>query len=777
VKVRALLLFIPFAGVAAPYMLGQVDCTTSTKLVCQFPVSAETLALNTLGEGAVAPAQSVATPINGSIAAQLTQLPIPSATVGVVSLQQKGSDVGVPFENLGPVLSDRPDTIGKGHIFIGFNYQYFNFNALDGVDMNALKVGFAFPATIGNDSVTYYGEENNKVKFQLAQYIGVLTYGLTKTMDMSIIVPFNSVKLSATASGFQAYFFDNAKNTYTNISDIYSSGTAVSTVGSASGLGDITISLKKLIAGSEGSRTAIASGASFRFPSGDALNYLGSGAIGGNFYGLFEYRARVAPHLKLGYQWNGTSQLLNLNSPPTTRLPGGLQYDAGADIKLTRSVTFAADLLGSQFVNAPSFVEGVLPLDPTPNSTNGGGPGSGIPQSNATVTGLNNTYTTVNVSAGLKWSPLPHFLLFANVLMQTNNVGLRSDPVPLFGAAYNFKNRGRERPVTLNATASPVSVFAGEPITLTASAENLNPKLKVVYSWTGDELADNGSTAVVSTASLPPGTYSARAQVKMGKPGREGLEAGQSAVKTVTFSVKAFEPPTVACSVTPASINSGETATIKAVGVSPQNRPLTYRYEASAGTISGNSAMATFNSTGVPTGSVEVTCSVADDKGQAAMATSNISILEPYVPPVPHTQALCEISFEKDNRRPTRVDNEAKACLDEMALNLQRQPDAKAIVVGEADAREKTSVEDIAAERAANTKKYLVTEKGIDATRVSLRKGATDERKVENYLVPAGANFDSDVKGTTPLDENIVRFKANRAAREDNLKRPKFKSE
>jgi hypothetical protein len=39
----------------------------------------------------------------------------------------------------------------------------------------------------------------------------------------------------------------------------------------------------------------------------------------------------------------------------------------------------------------------------------------------------------------LKWSPRPHFLLYGNVLVQLNNVGLRSDPVPLFGIAYNFK--------------------------------------------------------------------------------------------------------------------------------------------------------------------------------------------------------------------------------------------------------------------------------------------------------------------------------------------------
>jgi hypothetical protein len=137
------------------------------------------------------------------------------------------------------------------------------------------------------------------------------------------------------------------------------------------------------------------------------------------------------------------------------------------------------------------------------------------------------------------------------------------------------------------------------------------------------------------------------------------------------------------------------------------------------------------------------------------------------VPPVPHTQALCSITFEKDKKRPTRVDNEAKACLDEVALDLQKQSDAKAVVVGNADAKEKAKtakeeaaaakrkhpkpVEDLAVQRAVNTKDYLVTEKGIDASRISVATGTTDGQKVEDYLVPSGANFATDVAGTTEV--------------------------
>ena len=78
-----------------------------------------------------------------------------------------------------------------------------------------------------------------------------------------------------------------------------------------------------------------------------------------------------------------------------------------------------------------------------------------------------------------------------------------------------------------------------------------------------------------------------------------------------------------------------------------------------------------------------------------------------------------------DARRPTRVDNEAKACLDDVALNLQRTTDAKVALVGNAAGSEKMGSKK-AAERAVNGKDYLVKEKGIDASRVSVYTGSQD---------------------------------------------------
>lgn len=333
------------------------------------------------------------------------------------------------------------------------------------------------------------------------------------------------------------------------------------------------------------------------------------------------------------------------------------------------------------------------------------------------------------------------------------------------GVVYSIGTIAPPPPVTLACSASPESVFPGDKVTVTATAGMLDPKLNAVYSWSGQGVSGTGTSVTVDTSSLAPGSYTVNGTVKEGKPGKEGLKPWESANCSASFTVKQFEPPTLSCSASPTTIKPGDTSTITAVGVSPQNRPLTYTYSAAAGTISGNGTTATFNSAGAPTGPVAITCNVSDDKGQTATANTDVTITAPYVPPAPKTQTLCSITFEKDKARPTRVDNEAKACLDQVALDLQNQTNATAVVVGESTAKEKEEPkvrrhkkpEDIAAQRAVNTKDYLVKEKGIDASRISVATGTADSKSVEDYLVPAGATFSSDVPGTTPVDENTVK--------------------
>jgi outer membrane protein OmpA-like peptidoglycan-associated protein len=339
------------------------------------------------------------------------------------------------------------------------------------------------------------------------------------------------------------------------------------------------------------------------------------------------------------------------------------------------------------------------------------------------------------------------------------------------GIVYHVGAGAAPVPVTLACSATPVAVYPGDPVKVDAVAGNLNPKLNAVYIWSGSGVTGNGTTASVDTALLAPGAYTVKGEVKEGKRGHEGMKSWETANCSASFTVKAIEPPTISCSASPSTIQPGNTSTVTAVGVSPQNRPLTYSYSAAAGAISGSGTTAAYNSAGAPTGPVAITCTTTDDKGQTATAQTSVTITAPPVV-AQHTEALCSISFDKDKARPTRVDNEAKACLDEVALDLQKQPDAKVVVVGNDDASEKARiareekaemrnkhirVRHLAAERAVNTKEYLVAEKGIDPSRITVVTAPEDGQKAENYLVPAGADFSADVQATTPVSETVVK--------------------
>jgi outer membrane protein OmpA-like peptidoglycan-associated protein len=185
-----------------------------------------------------------------------------------------------------------------------------------------------------------------------------------------------------------------------------------------------------------------------------------------------------------------------------------------------------------------------------------------------------------------------------------------------------------------------------------------------------------------------------------------------------------------------------------ASAVSPQNRPLTYSYSSSAGTISGTGATATLTTTDAQPGPITVTCNVADDLGHTGTTTTTVTVATPPEPEKPAVTELCSEHFDRDTRRPARVDNEAKACLDDVALNMQKNSDAKLAIVGNAASKEKNAKK-LASERAANTKAYLVGEKGIDASRITMYSGSQDSKSVNMTLVPEGATLDTT--GDTPI--------------------------
>jgi hypothetical protein len=365
----------------------------------------------------------------------------------------------------------------------------------------------------------------------------------------------------------------------------------------------------------------------------------------------------------------------------------------------------------------------------------------------------------------------------SNAERDMKSPALKSTCLILTSACLAFMSTGCKKvePLKLACNASAPSIYPGDGQTVTATPSAVSTKKNwdVVYDWSGPGVTGNGATATVATGSLDPGNYTVKGEAKEGKKGKEGVKPNTSATCQADFTVKPFEPPTVSCSASPSMVSPGGSSTITATASSPQNRRLTYSYSSSSGSVSGTGSTATLSTTSAPAGNITVTCNVSDDKSHTASSTTTVEVQAPPPPPAPKTQTLCSVSFDRDTHRPTRVNNEAKACLDDVALNAQQKADASIVLVGNAapppvkhghHRRHEMTAEDLAAQRAVNTKAYLVTDKGIDASRIQVKTGTSGQNEVSDYLVPAGANFAADVPGTTPVDESAVKAQPRNSA-------------
>ena len=283
-------------------------------------------------------------------------------------------------------------------------------------------------------------------------------------------------------------------------------------------------------------------------------------------------------------------------------------------------------------------------------------------------------------------------------------------------------------PVALACSATPDSIYPGDPLTVTATASNLDPKLQVVYSWSGDEVTGNGPTATVATTTLAPGTHSVGGKVSEGKGDKIGLKPGQVANCLASFTIKAFDPPTISCSASPSAINPNDSSTVTASGVSPQNRPLTYSYTAQSGTISGSGATAVFSSVGATAGPVAITCNVSDDKGSTATAVANVTIAAPVAEqPSPEQVrlearlALHSVFFPTAQPRVKHLEGGLvasqqlilKTLAEDFKGYLAIKPDAHLVLTGHADVRGTVEYNQALTERRVSSAKQFLVEQGI----------------------------------------------------------------
>jgi len=394
------------AGVSfCPSLNAQVDCSKSTKLICLIPSQLDLLDPAKSSNFGVA-----SFPINEAVGSEVSSLPLASPASGIIYIFDPKLNVPVPTsETLGPVLTQRPETIGRHRIYIAVTYQGFRFEDLDGVSLRTLPVVVTLPDGLFSTAT------NNRLDLTASQVTGYLTFGLTSRVDISAAVPVLHVEEQLTTSGLR-YDLTNTNNPPSAINDLVSTG-------ASTGIGDVILAVKGTVW--KPSRGGLAVGAEVRLPTGDSLNFLGAGTIGVKPYVSMSYGRRLAIHGTVGYQINGNSDLVSNGEGTNGHLPNRLYFSEGVEWGATQWITLAADLISERVFNAER-IEATSTLIQPRNVT--------FPD----LSSYGGSYNRSDGSAGFKVKPYHNLIITANLLVKLDQGGLRTRLLPLGGLSYTF---------------------------------------------------------------------------------------------------------------------------------------------------------------------------------------------------------------------------------------------------------------------------------------------------------------------------------------------------
>src|SRR5271165_1432307 len=345
---------------------------------------------------------------------------------------------------------------------------------------------------------------------------------------------------------------------------------------------------------------------------------------------------------------------------------------------------------------------------------------------------------------------------------RTNYTGSQNNFRYVGGLGFTF---GGAPPVppTASCSASPTEVFPGDPVNATIATQNFNPKHTVTYKWgsTGGKVSGTGTSASIDTTGLEPGSYTVTGTATDARERKNNVASCSAG-----FTVKARPnyPPTASCSASPSSIAINQSSTVTITASSPENRPLTYSWTSTGGQLSGSGTSATLTATNADAGNtITVTGTATDDHNLSTSCTASVTV--PPVQKVAEVEDWGECTFEKNPKKPWRVDNDCKDVLDKLALRIQQMPNGRVAIVGFTDETEVAKEETLGAQRAVNIKYYLTTDElgpKVDPTRLEPRKGGVKGKAAHFYFVPQGATFTQEESVT--VDESAVQGQSRSAA-------------
>jgi hypothetical protein len=422
---RKLIFLLLTLAVYAVFSPAQTICSSaakSTSLYCT-PIVA-------LQQFSVTPSQTLNVPIppaftavNAEIGTQITQLPSPSPASGFIF--SFGTGGLTSKQDLGPIFSERAGTVGRQKLYVAFAYQFFEFDQISNISLKQIPVQFmacAYPTAAGCSPLI---ETSSRLDLKVHQFTSYLTFGLTNRVDVSVAIPVIDVRMGMSAG---CTVCSQTQLPEPNQDAFVLSFNPNQAARSSTGIGDVIFRGKALVV--KGEQAGVSLGVDLRVPSGDELNFRGSGTFGVRPFAAVDYRTKIlSPHATIGYQINRDSILASQTDIPA-HLPNSLTYTAGFDVSVIRPLGLSVDLLGQTFFDSQKVFE--APRAPLNH------PDTACTQGASGALCEHETLNTNSLAMGAKYSPTRNFIITGDLLVQLDHNGLHYKPSPMVGISYTF---------------------------------------------------------------------------------------------------------------------------------------------------------------------------------------------------------------------------------------------------------------------------------------------------------------------------------------------------